>query len=80
MLSQLFEQVYSVERIADFCHGARETICARLDIENVHISRSSTAATAGASSRRYRAIVVTAGTPEVPAPLFEQLDRGRTSW
>jgi protein-L-isoaspartate(D-aspartate) O-methyltransferase len=74
VLSQLFELVYSVERIANFSHRARQTIRA-LDIENVHF-KIFDGSYGWSEFAPYRAIVVTAAVPEVPAPLVEQLEEG----
>ena len=69
VLSRLFEQVYSVERIATFSKRARETVRA-LRIENVHF-KIFDGSYGWSEFAPYRAIVVTAAAPEVPAPLLE---------
>jgi len=74
VLSLLFEQVYSVERIASFSKRARETV-RRLAIENVHF-KIFDGSYGWSEFAPYRAVVVTAAAPEVPAPLLEQLDEG----
>lgn len=74
VLSRLFEQVFSVERLASLSKRARETVRG-LGIENVHFKIFD--GTYGWSEfAPYRAIVVTAAAPEVPAPLLEQLENG----
>jgi protein-L-isoaspartate(D-aspartate) O-methyltransferase len=74
VLSKLFELVYSVERIAGFSERARQTIRS-LDIENVHF-KIFDGSYGWSEFAPYRAIVVTAAVPEVPAPLFDQLEEG----
>jgi protein-L-isoaspartate(D-aspartate) O-methyltransferase len=74
VLSRLFEQVYSVERIAAFSKRARAAVRA-LGIENVHF-KIFDGSYGWSEFAPYRAIVVTAAAPEVPAPLLEQLEAG----
>ena len=74
VLSQLFEQVYSVERIAAFSKRARETVRA-LHIENVHF-KIFDGSYGWSEFAPFRAIVVTAVAPDVPAPLLDQLEDG----
>jgi protein-L-isoaspartate(D-aspartate) O-methyltransferase len=74
VLSRLFEQVYSVERIAAF--SKRALSCVRdLGIENVHF-KIFDGSYGWSEFAPYRAIVVTAAAPHVPAPLLEQLEEG----
>ena len=74
VLGRLFEQVYSVERLEVLSRRARASVRA-LGIENVHFKIFD--GTYGWSEfAPYRAIVVTAAAPEVPAPLLEQLEEG----
>ena len=74
MLSRLFEQVYSVERIAAFSKRALSAV-RELRIENVHF-KIFDGSYGWSEFAPYRAIVVTAAAPEVPAPLLEQLEEG----
>ena len=74
VLSRLFEQVYSVERIATFSKRAREAVRA-LAIENVHF-KIFDGSYGWSEFAPYRAIVVTAAAPDVPAPLLDQLEEG----
>jgi len=74
VLSRLFEQVYSVERIASFSKRAREAVRA-LAIENVHF-KIFDGSYGWSEFAPYRAIVVTAAAPDVPAPLLDQLEDG----
>jgi len=74
VLSKLFEQVYSVERIAAFSKRARERVRA-LGIENVHF-KIFDGSYGWSEFAPYRAVVVTAAAPDVPQPLIEQLEDG----
>jgi protein-L-isoaspartate(D-aspartate) O-methyltransferase len=74
VLSRLFEQVYSVERIAAFSKRALGTV-RELRIENIHF-KIFDGSYGWSEFAPYRAIVVTAAAPEVPAPLLEQLEEG----
>ena len=74
VLSRLFEHVYSVERLAAFSKRARETV-RTLGIETVHF-KIFDGSYGWSEYAPYRAIVVTAAAPEVPAPLLEQLEDG----
>ncbi len=74
VLSKLFEQVYTVERLADLSRRAQRAV-RELSLENIHFKIFD--GTYGWSEfAPYRAIVVTAASPEVPGPLFDQLDEG----
>ena len=74
ILSKLFEQVYSVERIPLLSRRALEAVRA-LRIENVHFKIFD--GTYGWSEfAPYRGIIVTAAAPDVPTPLLEQLEPG----
>lgn len=74
ILSQLFEQVYTVERIAELSRRAQRVV-RELGLENIHFKIFD--GTYGWSEfAPYRAIVVTAASPEVPGPLFDQLEEG----
>jgi protein-L-isoaspartate(D-aspartate) O-methyltransferase len=74
ILSRLFEHVYSVERIASFSKRAREAVRAQ-GIETVHF-KIFDGSYGWSEFAPYRAIVVTAAAPDVPAPLLEQLELG----
>jgi len=74
VLSSLFEQVYTVERIRSLSVRARKSV-RDLGLENVHFKIFD--GTYGWSEfAPYRAIVVTAGSPDLPQPLFDQLEEG----
>ena len=74
VLSRLFDQVYSVERLAGFSKRAREAV-RRLGIENVHF-KIFDGSYGWSEFAPYKAIIVTAAAPDVPAPLLEQLEEG----
>jgi len=74
VLSSLFEQVYTVERIRSLSVRARKSV-RDLGLENVHFKIFD--GTYGWSEfAPYQAILVTAGSPELPQPLFDQLEEG----
>jgi protein-L-isoaspartate(D-aspartate) O-methyltransferase len=74
VLSKLFEHVYTVERLPALSQKARNVVRAN-GFENVHFKIFD--GTYGWSEfAPYRAIVVAAVSPTVPAPLFEQLAEG----
>lgn len=76
LLSHLVDQVFSVERVAALMDGARQVI-QRLDAKNVSLLTGD--GTVGwREYAPYDAILVSAASPDVPAPLLEQLaDGGR---
>jgi len=74
VLSRLFEQVYSVERLPTFSKRAREAVRS-LGVENVHF-KIFDGSYGWSEFAPYRAVVVTASAPDIPAPLIEQLDDG----
>jgi len=74
VLSRLFGQVYTVERHNALSVRARKTM-RTAGFENVHFKVFD--GTYGWSEfAPYEAIVVTAGSPDLPRPLFEQLAEG----
>jgi protein-L-isoaspartate(D-aspartate) O-methyltransferase len=74
VLSRLFEQVYSVERIPSLSRRAL-VVVRELGIENVHFKIFDGTYGWGEFAP-YRGIVVTAAAPDVPPPLLEQLEEG----
>ena len=74
ILSQVFELVYSVERIIKLSQRARATI-RELGILNVHFKIFDGSYGWGEFAP-YRAIMITAAVPEIPQPLVEQLEEG----
>lgn len=74
VLSRLFQQVYSVERIPSLSRRALGVVRA-LGIENVHFKIFDGTYGWGEFAP-YRGILVTAAAPDVPPPLLEQLEDG----
>ncbi len=72
VLSRVFQQVYTVERIRSLSERARHVIRS-LGIENVHF-KIFDGSYGWSEFAPYRAIVVTAAAPDVPAPLLDQLE------
>lgn len=71
VLSRVAAEVYTVERLADLARDA-EARLQRLGYTNIHVLEGD--GTLGwAEQAPFNAIVVTAGAPEVPEPLLEQL-------
>jgi protein-L-isoaspartate(D-aspartate) O-methyltransferase len=76
VLSKVFAQVYTVERLPALSNRARQTLRA-LRIENVHL-KIFDGSYGWSEFAPYRAILVTAAAPDVPKPLLDQLaDGGR---
>jgi protein-L-isoaspartate(D-aspartate) O-methyltransferase len=76
LLSHLAAQVFSIERVAALYEQARE-ILRQLDVRNVSMLLGD--GTIGwREYSPYDAILVSAGAPEVPAPLIDQLAEGGT--
>jgi protein-L-isoaspartate(D-aspartate) O-methyltransferase len=76
ILAELSKQVYTIERVELLLERARE-ILRELGYTNVHLKAFN--GTMGWNERApFDAIVVTAGAPDLPQPLLDQLaDRGR---
>jgi protein-L-isoaspartate(D-aspartate) O-methyltransferase len=74
VLSQLFELVYSVERLPELSRRARERV-RDVKIQNIHF-KIFDGSYGWSEFAPYRAVVVTAAVPEIPVPLIEQLDVG----
>lgn len=74
VLSKVFAQVYTVERLPSLSTRARQTLRA-LGIENVHL-KIFDGSYGWSEFAPYRAIVVTAAAPDVPRPLLDQLAEG----
>ncbi len=76
VLSRLCEQVYTVERINTLLAGARK-VFDQLHFYNI-LSRLDDGTMGWQEHAPYDAIIVTAGSPEIPQPLIDQLaDPGR---
>ncbi len=74
VLSRLYEQVYTVERLGGLSVRARKRV-RDAGYENVHFKIFD--GTYGWSEfAPYRGILVTAASPDLPRPLFEQLEEG----
>ena len=74
ILAKLFEQVYTVERISTLSRRARRLV-RELGLENVHF-KIFDGSYGWSEFAPYRAILVTAGCPELPMTLFDQLEEG----
>lgn len=74
VLAGLYELVYSVERIAALSARARSTL-RELGLQKVHL-KVFDGSYGWSEFAPYRAILVTAGAPEAPEPLIEQLEIG----
>jgi protein-L-isoaspartate(D-aspartate) O-methyltransferase len=76
ILSRLCEKVYTVERVNNLLAGARKLFDA-LRYYNI-VAKLDDGTLGWPESGPYDAIIVTAGGPEIPTPLIEQLaDPGR---
>jgi len=74
ILAELVRKVYSIERIPELAEKA-EGLLARLGYENVSI-RVDDGSEGWSEKAPFDAIIVTAGAPEIPDPLVEQLEVG----
>ena len=72
-LAQLVSDVVTFEWVPELADRA-EASCARLGIENVHVYTGD--GSLGSQQAPFDWIIVTAGAPAVPTPLFEQLSDG----
>jgi protein-L-isoaspartate(D-aspartate) O-methyltransferase len=72
ILAELGAEVYTVERLASLSLAAQEVL-SRLDYTEVHFKIAN--GTLGWESQApFAAIIVTAGAPNIPPPLVDQLD------
>ncbi len=74
ILAELAREVYSVEKIPELAERAKGLL-SRLGYENVWV-RIGDGSTGWVEEAPFDVIVVTAGAPEIPAPLVEQLGVG----
>lgn len=74
ILAELVREVYSLERIPELAERA-EGLLTRLGYENVSI-RVGDGSEGWREKAPFDAIIVTAGAPEIPEPLVEQLEEG----
>lgn len=76
ILAELSKEVYSLERIPELAKLASKRL-AELGYKNVQV-RAGDGTLGWPEAAPFAAIIVTAGAPEIPEPLLEQLeDRGR---
>jgi protein-L-isoaspartate(D-aspartate) O-methyltransferase len=74
ILAEIARDVYTVERVTPLGEKAKQVL-ARLGYQNIHFRVFN--GTLGWPERSpYDAVIVTAGAPEVPEPLLEQLEEG----
>ena len=74
VLAELAKEIYTIERIASLAHSAEQAL-KDLGYQNVQVIVAD--GTLGwPPESPYDAIMVTAGAPQVPQPLVEQLARG----
>jgi protein-L-isoaspartate(D-aspartate) O-methyltransferase len=74
VLAEIVEDVYTVERIPSLTERARQVL-SNLGYRNVHFKVFN--GTLGWPEHSpYNAIIVTAGAPDIPEPLIEQLEEG----
>ncbi len=74
VLAELSNQVYTIERIQSLSDHAREVI-RTLGYENIHL-RVGDGTLGWPESAPFDRILITAGAPEMPLPLIEQLSEG----
>lgn len=74
ILAELAAQVYTIERLPSLARSA-EQVLASLGYTNVQV-RLADGTLGWAEAAPFDAILVTAGSPQVPAPLLEQLAMG----
>jgi protein-L-isoaspartate(D-aspartate) O-methyltransferase len=74
VLAQIVQEVYTVERHPSLARKARER-CRRLGYDNIQV-RHGDGTLGWEEHAPYDAIVVTAGGPEIPQPLLDQLSVG----
>ncbi|MFW6235335.1 MAG: protein-L-isoaspartate(D-aspartate) O-methyltransferase [Desulfovibrionales bacterium] len=74
VLSRIAREVYTVERIPELLQKAESTF-RRLGYDNIH-TRSADGTMGLPSEAPFDAIIVTAGSPEIPEPLMSQLAIG----
>ena len=74
ILAELAREVYTIERLAALTREAQQVITA-LGYTNVHL-RVGDGTLGWPDATPFDAILVTAGSPQVPAPLVEQLAMG----
>jgi len=71
ILAELGAEVYTIERIPALCEQARKTL-RRLNYQDIH-SRAGNGTLGWEEEAPFDAILITAGAPEIPKPLLDQL-------
>ncbi len=74
ILAELGAKVYTIERVSVLCEQARETLL-RLNYQDIH-TRAGNGTLGWEEEAPFDAILVTAGAPEIPKPLLDQLAIG----
>ncbi len=74
ILAELGAEVYTIERVPALGKQARETL-RRLNYQDIH-SRAGNGTLGWAEEAPFDAILITAGAPEIPQPLLDQLAIG----
>jgi len=74
ILAELGAEVYTIERVPALSEQAGETLL-RLNYQNIH-SRAGNGTLGWEEEAPFDAILVTAGAPEIPKPLLDQLAIG----
>ncbi len=74
ILAEIGAEVYTIERVPALCEQAGETL-RRLNYPNIH-SRAGNGTLGWEEEAPFDAILITAGAPEIPQPLLEQLAIG----
>lgn len=74
ILAELGTEVYTIERVPELFEQAREA-CRQLDYDKIH-ARLANGTLGWEEEAPFDVILVTAGAPEIPGPLLEQLAIG----
>ncbi len=74
ILAEIGAEVYTIERVPALCEQAGETL-RRLNYQNIH-TRGGNGTLGWEEEAPFDAILITAGAPEIPKPLLEQLAIG----
>ncbi len=74
ILAEIGAEVYTIERVPALCEQAGETL-RRLNYQNIH-TRGGNGTLGWEEEAPFDAILITAGAPEIPQPLLEQLAIG----
>ena len=74
VLAEIAGEVYSIERVPAIAGRAQETL-KELGYKNIHL-KTGDGTLGWPEAAPFKAILVTAGSPNIPPPLLEQLDEG----